>query len=111
MCTWPIAPGVLTQVIKIGRSVLFREFSLGIARKPRSALNGTDILVLALSYKPNVADDRESPSYEVIKLLKEKKARGRYSIPTFPDTPPSTRSKRGSRNAAASFSSRPPASL
>ena len=50
----------------------------------RRSLNGTDILVLGLSYKPNVADDRESPSYEVIKLLKEKKARVEVYDPYFP---------------------------
>ncbi|WP_053228111.1 nucleotide sugar dehydrogenase [Spirochaeta cellobiosiphila] len=37
-------------------------------------LKGTNITVLGLSYKPNVRDDRESPSYEVIELLKKKGA-------------------------------------
>ncbi|MGM5483439.1 MAG: nucleotide sugar dehydrogenase [Nanobdellota archaeon] len=37
-------------------------------------INKTKIVVLGLSYKANVADDRESPSYEIIKILNNKKA-------------------------------------
>jgi nucleotide sugar dehydrogenase len=40
----------------------------------KRALNGTTIGVLGLSYKANVGDIRESPSLEVIKLLKLKGA-------------------------------------
>lgn len=39
----------------------------------KKSLNGSKIAILGLSYKPNVADDRESPTLELIKLLKEKK--------------------------------------
>jgi len=35
----------------------------------RKALNGSKILVLGLAYKPNVDDERESPSYVLMKLL------------------------------------------
>lgn len=37
-------------------------------------INGTRIAVLGISYKAGIADDRESPSWEIIKILKEKKA-------------------------------------
>ena len=37
-------------------------------------IKGTRVCVLGLSYKSNVADDRESPSYEIIRLLEEKGA-------------------------------------
>lgn len=37
-------------------------------------LKGARVAVLGLSYKPNVADDRESPSYKVIKQLEDKGA-------------------------------------
>jgi len=37
-----------------------------------------------LAYKANVDDDRESPSYEILKLLKEKGARVDYCDPLFP---------------------------
>jgi len=36
--------------------------------------NNKKIVVLGLSYKANVGDDRESPSYTIIDLLKQKKA-------------------------------------
>jgi nucleotide sugar dehydrogenase len=37
-------------------------------------VNGTRITVLGLAYKPGVADDRESPSYDLINVLKARKA-------------------------------------
>jgi UDP-N-acetyl-D-glucosamine dehydrogenase len=48
------------------------------------SLKGSNVTVLGLSYKPNVADDRESPSYKVINLLKEKGANVRVYDPYFP---------------------------
>jgi UDP-N-acetyl-D-glucosamine dehydrogenase len=38
------------------------------------SINGSHVTVLGLSYKANVADDRESPSYKVIEILEEKGA-------------------------------------
>jgi nucleotide sugar dehydrogenase len=40
----------------------------------KMSLNGTTVGVLGLSYKANVGDLRESPSFEIIKLLKKKGA-------------------------------------
>ena len=37
-------------------------------------VKGTRIAVLGLAYKPGVADDRESPSYDLIKILKAREA-------------------------------------
>ena len=37
----------------------------------RQGAQGLAVLVLGLSYKANIDDDRESPSYEIIELLKE----------------------------------------
>ena len=48
-------------------------------------VHGTKIAVLGISYKPNVADDRESPSYELINILKNKKADLIIYDPYFPD--------------------------
>ncbi|MBL8141364.1 MAG: nucleotide sugar dehydrogenase [Acidobacteria bacterium] len=42
------------------------------------------VLVLGLSYKENIDDDRESPSYEIIELLQESGARVDYCDPYFP---------------------------
>lgn len=48
-------------------------------------LKGTKVAVLGLSYKPNVADDRQSPSYEIIRILEEKGAIVQKYDPFYPD--------------------------
>jgi UDP-N-acetyl-D-glucosamine dehydrogenase len=50
------------------------------------ALKGSRVLVLGLAYKANVDDDRESPSYEILELLKELGALVDYCDPHFPVT-------------------------
>jgi UDP-N-acetyl-D-glucosamine dehydrogenase len=45
------------------------------------AVNGARILVLGLAYKPNVDDDRESPTYEIISLLEKRRATVDYNDP------------------------------
>ena len=50
------------------------------------ALKGSRVLVLGLAYKANVDDDRESPTYEILELLKELGARVDYCDPFFPKT-------------------------
>jgi UDP-N-acetyl-D-glucosamine dehydrogenase len=48
------------------------------------ALRGSRVLVLGLAYKANIDDDRESPSYEIIELLREAGAEVDYCDPFFP---------------------------
>lgn len=48
-----------------------------------ATLKNTRVAVLGLSYKANVADDRESPSYKVIKLLEQKGAHVESFDPFF----------------------------
>lgn len=48
------------------------------------SLKESKVTVLGLSYKPDVADDRESPSYKVIKILKSKGAVVKTYDPFFP---------------------------
>jgi len=55
----------------------------------RRALNGSRVLVLGLAYKPNVDDDRESPSYILMDLLKEGGADVAYYDPHIPVIRPS----------------------
>jgi UDP-N-acetyl-D-glucosamine dehydrogenase len=50
----------------------------------RKAINGSRILVVGLAYKPNVDDERESPSYTLMELLKERGAEVAYYDPYVP---------------------------
>ncbi len=61
-------------------------------------LNGARVLVLGLAYKANVDDDRESPSYEILELLREAGARIDYCDPLFPSTPKTRRHDLGLRS-------------
>ena len=50
----------------------------------RKAVNGSRVLIVGLAYKPNVDDERESPSYVLMELLKERGAEVAYYDPTGP---------------------------
>ncbi len=52
------------------------------------AVKGAKILVLGLAYKPDIDDTRESPSFELISLLRERGAEVSYSDPFVPKTVP-----------------------
>lgn len=55
--------------------------------KHQKSLNGSRVLVLGIAYKKNVDDMRESPSVEIMELLRDKGAEVAYSDPhvaTFP---------------------------
>ena len=54
----------------------------------RKALNGSQVLVLGLAYKPNVDDERESPSYVLMNLLSENGAEVDYYDPYVPAIKP-----------------------
>lgn len=55
--------------------------ALNASRKP---MNGSRVLVFGLAYKPDVDDDRESPSYVVMDLLKARGADVAYYDPYVP---------------------------
>jgi UDP-N-acetyl-D-glucosamine dehydrogenase len=50
----------------------------------RKALNGSKVLVVGLAYKADVDDDRESPSYVLMTLLKERGVQVSYYDPYVP---------------------------
>lgn len=52
----------------------------------KKSLKGSKVLVLGLAYKPDIDDVRESPSLEIIELLKEKGAVVDYNDPYIPQT-------------------------
>jgi UDP-N-acetyl-D-glucosamine dehydrogenase len=54
----------------------------------RKSVKGAKVLVLGLSYKADIDDDRESPSYELIELLEARGADVAYCDPLFPRSRP-----------------------
>lgn len=52
----------------------------------KKSLNGSKVLVLGLAYKPDIDDVRESPSLELIELLKASGAKVDYNDPYLPKT-------------------------
>jgi UDP-N-acetyl-D-glucosamine dehydrogenase len=55
--------------------------ALNLARKP---MNGSRVLVIGVAYKPNVDDDRQSPSYRIMELLKQNGTEVSYYDPYVP---------------------------
>lgn len=55
----------------------------------RKSLNGSKVLIMGVAYKPDVDDDRESPSYVLMNLLKERGVEVGYYDPHIPVIRPS----------------------
>jgi UDP-N-acetyl-D-glucosamine dehydrogenase len=55
--------------------------------KRKKSIYGAKILVLGLSYKKDIGDPRESPSFKIIELLEKKGAKVDYNDPYIPETP------------------------
>jgi UDP-N-acetyl-D-glucosamine dehydrogenase len=50
----------------------------------KKAINGSRVLIVGLAYKPDVDDDRESPSYHLLDMFKERGAEVAYYDPHVP---------------------------
>jgi UDP-N-acetyl-D-glucosamine dehydrogenase len=50
----------------------------------RKSVNGSRVLIVGLAYKPNVDDERESPSYTLMEVLKSRGAEVAYYDPHVP---------------------------
>ena len=50
----------------------------------QKSINGSRILILGLAYKPNVDDERQSPSYVLMDLLQERGAEVAFYDPYVP---------------------------
>jgi UDP-N-acetyl-D-glucosamine dehydrogenase len=50
----------------------------------QKALKGSSVLILGLAYKPNVDDERESPSYFLMEMLTQRGAKVAYYDPYVP---------------------------
>jgi UDP-N-acetyl-D-glucosamine dehydrogenase len=53
----------------------------------RKPINGSRIAILGMAYKKDVDDPRESPSFELMKLLRERGAMLSYNDPHVPMLP------------------------
>jgi UDP-N-acetyl-D-glucosamine dehydrogenase len=77
----------------------------------QKAIKGSSILLLGLAYKPNVDDERESPSYVLMEMLKARGANIAYHDPYVPVIRPTrehahwtgTRSVEWNRQTIAAF--------
>lgn len=84
--------GMTTRFIELAGeiNVSMPEFVVGklmdALNDRRKAVRGSRILLLGLAYKKDIDDDRESPSFELIKLLREKGAKVDYNDPFCPKT-------------------------
>ena len=61
----------------------------------RKSVNGSKVLILGLAYKADVDDDRESPSYVLMTLLKERGAEVSYHDPTSRSSSPRANIRNG----------------
>ena len=50
----------------------------------KKSINGSRVLIVGLAYKPDVDDDRESPSYQLLDMLKARGAEVAYYDPHVP---------------------------
>jgi UDP-N-acetyl-D-glucosamine dehydrogenase len=89
--TWKAAEyGMWTRFIELAGEINTRMPAYVVSRleqalaEEKKTLMGADILVLGLSYKADIDDDRESPSYEIIELLQERGAQVAYCDPHIP---------------------------
>jgi len=86
--------GVHTRFIELSGEInrAMPEYVVGKLAKAlnevQKPLSGSRILVLGVSYKKNVDDMRESPSVEVMELLRGAGADVEYSDPHVPEFPP-----------------------
>jgi len=97
----PVDPNYLSYEVKrrLGRPFRFIEMATdintsmpayvveriqGILNDHSKALKGAKVLLLGITYKPDIADLRESPSLEVVSLLREKNADLRFFDPFVP---------------------------
>ena len=89
--TWKAAElGIWTRFIELAGEINTRMPAYVVHRTVEAlndagkSIRGANVLVLGLSYKADIDDDRESPTYEIIQLLEERGAIIAYCDPYFP---------------------------
>jgi UDP-N-acetyl-D-glucosamine dehydrogenase len=99
----PIDPFYLTWKAKeVGRNTRFIELAgevntamphyvvdrtQGALNDDRKSVKGAKVLVMGVAYKKNIDDSRESPSAEIIELLRDRGAEVTYHDPFIPTYP------------------------
>ncbi|HEY3175161.1 MAG TPA: nucleotide sugar dehydrogenase [Candidatus Polarisedimenticolia bacterium] len=68
--------------------------------RQKKALSGSRILVLGVAYKRDTSDTRESPSLDIMKLLRERGARVDYHDPYVPALPAGVAGKSPAQRSA-----------
>jgi UDP-N-acetyl-D-glucosamine dehydrogenase len=63
------------------------ERTQGALNDDRKSLKGSKVLVIGVAYKKNIDDSRESPSAEIIELLRDRGAEVTYHDPHIPTYP------------------------
>ncbi len=64
------------------------KLALALDSRHKKALTGARVLVLGLSYKKNIPDIRESPSFKLMELLEQRGAMVDYHDPHVTEIPP-----------------------
>ena len=89
--TWKAAEyGMWTRFIELAGEINTRMPGYVVSRlsdalaEDGMTLKGSRVLILGLSYKPNIDDDRESPSYDIIEMLRDRGAEVAYCDPHIP---------------------------
>ncbi len=89
--SWKAAEyGMWTRFIELAGEINTRMPDYVVSRleqalaEEKKTLRGAKVLILGLSYKADIDDDRESPSYEIIELLQERGAEVAYCDPHIP---------------------------
>ena len=72
----------------------------------KKSLRGSRVLVLGLAYKANVEDDRESPSYALLDLLKARGAQVAYYDPHVPVIKPTREHSHWARTKSVKWNRR-----
>jgi UDP-N-acetyl-D-glucosamine dehydrogenase len=98
--TWKAAEhGVWARFIELAGEVntsmphYVIEKTMKALNADRKSINGAKVLLLGLSYKADIDDDRESPSFEIIEMLRDLGAEVSYCDPFIP------RSHRGRKHS------------
>lgn len=71
----------LAQEVNNSMSAYIVERIGDLLNEKKTSINGANIVLLGITYKPNIADQRESPALPIAKLLRHKKANISYHDP------------------------------